>query len=147
MNDKDRERNERIARDAQRRKDERTQRAMDEAAAAEERAGSWSDDLFDKGMQDVFGASMKDIQRSYDKTKDEKGEVKRILDKASKMSHGSKRSQRKAIGLVKANKSKVKKATKKSGWGCAIVGVMMLGAFGGLGYGLYEGAAALIGVA
>jgi hypothetical protein len=141
MNDKDRERDERIARDAQRRKDERDQRAFDDAAAAEERAGKWSDDVFTEGIEDLFGMSINELQKNARKSDDP--EVKRIIADASRLAKKGK--QAKALKKVKQNKGKIKKATNKGG--CAVVGVMMLGALGGMGWGLYEGAAALIGVA
>lgn len=143
MNNKDRDREERIARDAQRRKDEREQKAFDEAAAAEERAGKWSDDVFTEGIEDLFGMSMNELQKNIRKSDDP--EVKRIVADASRLANKGK--QAKALKKVKQNKAKIKKATKKNGWGCAIVGVMMLGAFGGAGWGLYEGVAAVVGVA
>jgi hypothetical protein len=118
----------RIREDAERRRTERTQNALNEAARNEQRVNAWSNDVFNQEIQQIFGATFEQMRATYDDTKDEKGEVKKILDRAAKAKKG------KRVKILKQNKGKIKKATKSSG--CAVAAMFMLSAVVGITEGI-----------
>jgi hypothetical protein len=136
--------NREIAASEQARKDARRQASLDAAAAEEttrKRMNSGADDLFAKQFEDLFGASMKDVQKNILPDGEDARLARRILGEAEKLSHGSARKKQKAVKLVKANKAVIKKSQKG---GCAIVGLALIGGLGATGWALYEAGTAVV---
>jgi hypothetical protein len=134
-----------IAASEKARKNARIQASLDAAAAEErtrQRMNQGADDLFAKQFDDLFGASMQDVQRNILPDSDDARLAKRILGEAQKLSKGSPRKQAKAVKLVKQNKNLIKKSTKKSG--CAVVGLALIGGLGATGWAIYEAGSSLV---
>jgi hypothetical protein len=134
-----------IAASEKARKDARIQASLDAAAAEErtrQRMNEGADSLFGKQFEDLFGASMEDVQKNIYSDDDDAKMARRILSEAQKLSKGSSRKQAKAVKLVKQNKNLIKKSTKKSG--CAVVGLALIGGLGATGWAIYEAGSSLV---
>jgi hypothetical protein len=124
--DRRREENERdrefLRRKAQEKADAQKQAQL-ESEAAEQRMAEHSDATFESEFKDIFGASVKDVQRDFGNAEKEVLDpvVERIMGDMAKAK--TPRQKRNALKKLKSNKSRVKKAhktakknKKKKGW-------------------------------
>jgi hypothetical protein len=147
----DREYLQRLAREGRNQKriarDRQTQDSLDAAAdAARERRLDASDDAdLDAAMKDLLGVSLSDIQKEAAKgTFDDNPEVRDTLGEIAKQQR--KGNTKKATKIAKKNRGAMKDAAKttKKNKGCAVIAVALLGAGGGVLYGLFEAGHALV---
>lgn len=114
-------------------------------AAREAKLEQGADAELDQAMKDLLGVSLSDIQKEAAKgTFDDNQVVKDTLGQIAKQQ--GKGNTRKAKKIAKKNKGALKGAAKttKKNKGCAVIAVALLGAGGGVLYGLFEAGHALV---
>lgn len=113
------------------------ERAAKAERLAEERMGKAMDADFEKGIEDLFGASLKDIQKAATSQGAPK-EVRDAVNEARRLAGKGKYKQ--ARKVMNQNKAQIKKTTKR--YGCAVFAIAMLGigssVVSGLAYGVSE---------
>lgn len=99
--------------------------------------------------QATGGAGLDKIQDAYKSGKITDPTVMDAVNAVRRAQRGraTKARNRRVKKTIRKNKPLLKKAGKQAKNGCAVIAVMLLGAAGGLGWAIYEGASAIVSAA
>lgn len=141
------------AQQEQERKDRERQASLDATAEAAEIREALGDEMWlNDFAQSQLGLTIDEVQSALAWGTQNQGKIQN-RDKdalaayaAAEKTYGKKRRNKRVAKAIKKHKKSIQGMDKKrkSGWGCAVIGVALLGAFGGAGWGLFEAGSAIV---